>query len=156
MVIGQNTNIPLNTNRFTKYRNFFFFLTFYVVLGVQPVNNVVTVSGEQQRYSAIHIHVSILPQTLLSSRLPDNIEQSSMCYTIDACWLFILNKAVCTCLSQLPDCPFSPSFPPLATIRLKIRKFLNFDTLTTNNPKRKGMGRNGEEWGRKGKREVCL
>lgn len=31
MVIGQNTNIPLNTNRFTKNRNFFF-LTFYFEL----------------------------------------------------------------------------------------------------------------------------
>ena len=31
--------------------------------------------------SAIHIHVSILPKTLLPSRLPHNIEQSSLYYT---------------------------------------------------------------------------
>ena len=30
--------------------------------GVQPINNFVVVSGEHQRDSAIHIHVSILPQ----------------------------------------------------------------------------------------------
>ena len=36
------------------------------------------VLGEQQRDSAIHIYVIILPQTPLPSRLPHNIEQSSM------------------------------------------------------------------------------
>ena len=54
------------------------FLTFNFVLGVWPTNNVVTVSGEQQRDSATHIHVSILPQTPLPSRMPHNTEQSSM------------------------------------------------------------------------------
>ena len=39
------------------------------------------VSGEQQRNSAIHVHVSILPQTPLPSRLSYNIEQSSMSST---------------------------------------------------------------------------
>ena len=39
-----------------------FFLTFNFVLGVWPTNNVVIVSGEQQRDSATHIHVSILPK----------------------------------------------------------------------------------------------
>ena len=36
------------------------------------------VSGEQQRGSAIYIHVSNLPQTPLPSRLPYNTEQSSL------------------------------------------------------------------------------
>ena len=54
------------------------FLTFNFVLGVWPTNNVVTVSGEQQRDSATHIHVSILPQTPLPSRMPHNTEQSPM------------------------------------------------------------------------------
>ena len=40
------------------------------------------VSSEHQRDSAVHIHVSTLPQTPLSSRLPHNIQQSSMCYTV--------------------------------------------------------------------------
>ena len=41
------------------------------------MNNVVMVSPAQQSDSATHIHVSILPQTPLSLRLPHNIEQSS-------------------------------------------------------------------------------
>ena len=59
--------------------------------------------SELQRDSAIHICVSILPQTPLLSRLPYNIEQSSMCYIVGPCWLSILNRAVCTCLSQTPQ-----------------------------------------------------
>ena len=46
------------------------------------MNNVVGVLGEQQRDSAIHIHVSILPQTPFPSRLPHNTEWSSIWYTV--------------------------------------------------------------------------
>ena len=42
------------------------------------MNRVVIVSDGQQRDSAIHTHVSILPQTLLSFRLPYNLEQTSL------------------------------------------------------------------------------
>ena len=74
---------------------FFFFLwipffkkTFYFALGYSRLtNNAVTVSGEQWRDSAIHIHVPILPQTPIPSRLPHDIEQGSMCYTVGPCWL---------------------------------------------------------------------
>ena len=65
-------------------------------------NNIVIVSGEQGRDSAIHIPVSILPQTAILSRLPHNTEQSSLCYTVGPCWLSILNMAVCTRQSQTP------------------------------------------------------
>ena len=41
---------------------FSFFQTFYFI-GVQPTNNVVIVSGKQQRDSAMHIHLSLLPCT---------------------------------------------------------------------------------------------
>ena len=58
-----------------------FFFNFLFNVGEQLVNSVVTVSGGQQKGSAIHIHVSILPQTPLPSRLPYNIEKSSLCYT---------------------------------------------------------------------------
>ena len=68
------------------------------------INNVVTVSGGQQRNSAICIHVSILPQTPLPSRLPHNIEQSSLCYRVGPCQLSILYIAVYTCPSQLGIC----------------------------------------------------
>ena len=66
----------------------FFFIYFFellIFIGVELINNVVIVSGEQGRDSAIHTHVSILPQTLLPPRLPHNTEQSSLCCTISPC-----------------------------------------------------------------------
>ena len=60
------------------------------------VNNVMIVSGVQRRDSANHIHVSILPQTPLPSRLPHDIEQSSLCCTVGPCWLSIFNITVST------------------------------------------------------------
>ena len=59
------------------------------------------VSDGQQRDSAIHTYVSILPQTPLPSRMPYNIEQSSLCYTVGPCWLSILNIAVCGLMLKL-------------------------------------------------------
>ena len=64
------------------------------------MNNVVVVSGIQQSDSVIHIHVSILFQIIFPFRLLHNTEQSSLCYTVGPCWLFILNIAVCACQSQ--------------------------------------------------------
>ena len=79
------------------YVGFFFqILNLLFYAGVLLIDSVVIVSGEQQRDSVVRIHVSILPQTLLSSRLAHNTEQSSLCYTIRICWLSILNRAVCT------------------------------------------------------------
>ena len=59
----------------------------------------VIVSGGQQRVSAIHMHVSILPQTPLPSRLLPHIGQSPLCCTAGPCHLSILNMAVFTCPS---------------------------------------------------------
>ena len=42
------------------------------------MNDVVIVSGEQRRDSAIHIYIPILPQTPLPSSLPRDAEQSSL------------------------------------------------------------------------------
>ena len=53
-----------------------FLKSFVFCIGVQLINNAVIVSGGQQRDSAIHIHVFILPQTPLPSRLPHNIKQN--------------------------------------------------------------------------------
>ena len=55
-------------------------------------HKVVITSGELERNSAIHIHISVLPQNLLSSKLAYNIEQSSVCYTIGL-WLSTLNTS---------------------------------------------------------------
>ena len=54
------------------------------------INNVVLVSGVQQSNSVIHIHVYILFQILFPFRLLQNIEQSSLCYTVGPCWLSII------------------------------------------------------------------
>ena len=70
------------------------------------------------RKAHLCIHVFILPKTPLLSRLPHNIEQSSICYTIGPCWLSILNTAMyCTSIvhSKLPNYPILPS-SPLATM----------------------------------------
>ena len=58
------------------------------------INNVVLVSGVQQSDSVIHIHVSILFRILFPFRLLQNIEPSSLSYTVGPCWLSILNIAV--------------------------------------------------------------
>ena len=98
-----------------------FFLTFYFVLGYsQLTKNIVIVSAEQWRDSAIQIHISILPQTPLPSRLPHNIEQSSMCYTVGPCWFSILNTAVCTCPSQSPQVS-SPPIRPLGNHKFVLK-----------------------------------
>ena len=77
------------------------------------------VSGEQQRDSTIRIYVSILPQTPLPSRMPHNIEQSSLCYIIGPCWLSILNIASVYDHPKLPNYPFPLSFSP-ATVSVCI------------------------------------
>ena len=56
---------------------FFFNFQFLFCIEIEQINNVIDLGG-QQRDSAIHIHVSILPQTPFLSRLPHNIEQSSL------------------------------------------------------------------------------
>ena len=66
------------------------------------MNNVVTVSGGQQRDSAIQTHELILPQAPLPFRLPQNIKQSSLRYTTESCWLPILNTAGWTYQSYTP------------------------------------------------------
>ena len=69
-------------------------------------------SGRPKRNSATHIHVSILPQIPLLSRLPHNSEQTSLCYKVGPCWLSILNTALCTCPS--------PSSPPKKSVTLSV------------------------------------
>ena len=82
------------------------------IFPTQLINKVVIVPGGQWRDSVIHIHVSILPATPLSSRLPHNAEQSSLWYSVGSCWLSILNTAVCTCPSQTPWLSLPYTLPP--------------------------------------------
>ena len=99
-----------------KYTNNFS-LKLLFCIEVQPINNVVIVSDEQQRDSVMHMHVSTLPQTPHPSSLPRSIEQSSLCYTVSSCWSSILNVAVRTYVS-IPNSltiPSPLSLPPATT-----------------------------------------
>ena len=58
-----------------------FLKNFLFYIGVEPINNVVVVSGGQWRNSATHIHVFILP-TSFPTRLPHSTEWSSLCYPV--------------------------------------------------------------------------
>ena len=57
------------------------------------------ISGGQKRDSAIHTHVSILPQTPLSSRLPHNVEQSSLIH-----WLLTKVTGRSLTKRKFPEC----------------------------------------------------
>ena len=54
------------------------------------ITNVVLVSRVQQSDSVTHLHVYILLQILFPLKLLQNIEQSSLCYTVGPCWLSII------------------------------------------------------------------
>ena len=61
----------------------------------------------------IHMYVCvvyILFQILFPCRLLQNVEYSSLCYTVGTCWLPILYIVVYTCSSQTPDLSL-PAFP---------------------------------------------
>ena len=50
-------------------------------------------------YIYIYLHSFLDPFPILSLQ---NIEQSSLCYTVGTCWLCILYIVVCICWSQIP------------------------------------------------------
>ena len=56
------------------------------------------VSAVQQGDSVIHTHIYLF-QILFPGRLLQNIESSSLCYTVDPCWLSILYIVVCIFVS---------------------------------------------------------
>ena len=62
------------SSSWVTYQGWTSFFNFLFYTGVWLINNVVIVSDEQQGDPAIHIYVSILPQTPLPSRLPRDIE----------------------------------------------------------------------------------
>ena len=55
------------------------------------MNNVVLVPDVQQSDSVIHIHTAILFQILFPFRLLQSIEQRSLFYIVDLCWLSVFN-----------------------------------------------------------------
>ena len=64
------------------------------------------------------------PQTPHPSRLPHNVQQSSLCSTVCPCWLYISYTAVCTCPSQSPKLSLPPS------LLLSNRKFILFSCIS--------------------------
>ena len=108
------TYTRINRHTLHTYTHSPYSFVFYI--GVELINNVVLMSGVQQSDSVIHIYVSILFQILFPFRLFQKIERSSLCDTVDPCWLSILNIAVCTCQSQAPILSFPPPFSPPVTI----------------------------------------
>ena len=50
-------------------------------------------------YVCVYIYIYIY-QIVLPIRLLQNIEQGFLCYTVDPCWLSILNIALCTYIQQ--------------------------------------------------------
>ena len=109
---GMQINMKLcedSTKSFLIKHIFYFilFFNFLFSIGVELIENIVTVSGVQQSDSVMHIRVSIL----FSFRLLPNSEQSSLCYTVGPCWLSVLRIAVCTCQPQSRNL-----FLPLVTV----------------------------------------
>ena len=60
------------------------------------IKNVMLVSGAPQSGSVLHIHVSSF-QILSPYGLLQNVEWSSLCYTVSPCWLSVLYIVVCVC-----------------------------------------------------------
>ena len=65
----------------------------------------------------LYIYIYILFYILFHYGLSQNIEYSSLCYTVGLCCLSILYTIVCICYSQTPN-PFLPHTPPLTTTSL--------------------------------------
>ena len=75
---------------------------FLIYIGLSPINNIVIVSGGQQRDSTntyMWIHSRSNTPHIHTAQ---SIGQSSLCYTVGPCWLSILNTAVCTWPSRTP------------------------------------------------------
>ena len=68
--------------------------------------------GPPSIISLFIFYFSVLLQILFPFRLLQNSEQSSLCYTVDPCWLSILNMAVCTQKHQALSLSLLPTLPP--------------------------------------------
>ena len=91
---------------------FVFLKNFLFCIGVQLINNVI-VSGEQD--SAVHMHISMLPQTLLPSRLPHNLKQSHVLYNRSLLGIHFKYSSVYMSIPSSLTIPSPDSFP-LSTI----------------------------------------
>ena len=68
------------------------------------------------RDSVTHIYVSVLFQIIFPFRLLQSMEQSSLCYTVWPCWIYILSIVVCTsCQPQTLSLFLLTPFPLVTT-----------------------------------------
>lgn len=75
------------------------------------MSNVVIISGGLLRDLAVHIHVSILPK-FPRIQAAITVNQSSLCYTVGACWLSTLNNSSAYHVyPQIFNYPFPAPFP---------------------------------------------
>ena len=96
---------------------YLFFLTLFY-FGIQPINNVVIVSGAQQNASATHICGCILSQIPLPTRLPHKLEQSSLSYTIGSYLFSLLNYSSVYML--IPNSMTVPCPLPFLLVRISL------------------------------------
>ena len=80
------------------------------------IYHVVLISAVQQSDSVIHICILFL--ILFHYGLSQDIESSSLCYTVGPCCLSILYILVCICYSQTPNLSLFYPSSPLATTSL--------------------------------------
>ena len=76
------------------------FFALFCFIEIWLVYSVVLVAGVQQNDSMFFMYLFFL--IVFPFRLFHNIEQSSLCYTVDPCWLSFFSITVCTCQSQAP------------------------------------------------------
>ena len=95
------------------------FFLFYI--GVQLINNVLSVSGVQQSHPVIHKYVSICFQIPFPFKLLHNTEQSSLCYTEGPASLLVIHLKYGSVFMSTPNSLTIPAHPhpsPMVTISL--------------------------------------
>ena len=113
------------------------FFTFLFRIGVQIMNNVVTASGEQCKTQPYTYMYPFFPQTLLLSRLPHSIEQSSR-EQDELC----LKSSTFLCRSSLwpLGVPVSPTEPEIWLMHLNALKQICQSPYLITNTFLRGIG----------------
>ena len=111
-----NSEGQTDFSRSSQWYNLFC-LCLFVFIEILLIYNTVLVSGIQCKLIQLYTCVYTLFQILFHYRLLQNIEYSSMCYTVRPCCLSVLFIVECICHSQAPNLSL-PLFSPLVTINL--------------------------------------
>ena len=95
------------------------------------------VSGVQQSDLVLHTYISISYQILFPYRLLQNIEYSSLCYTVGTCWLSILETQPRILCTVIPLALSSPSWhlpAPGSSLMYHARKIMFFTDCQNSSP----------------------